>query len=154
MMSIVESNTDRFKVSHREALVKTLEDLGGEIAADIRTEIGEDYPPSSTPGNPPHRRTGLLQTGVANQTEQYETGVREIIYSNRAGGDPLVPLYLENGTQGPRKFAVRLGRRVEVEPKSRSSGMAARPFFTPAKEKWEPVLQEEIPVGLKGNLGF
>lgn len=75
----------------------------------IKAEIGIQYPPASTPGNPPHRRTGNLQNGVQQITMENENSVTSHIGSARVEGNPRVPSYLEFGTKR----------------------MAARPYMSP-----------------------
>lgn len=154
-MVSIDSHTEEFKAMHRAALVKTLEDLGGIIEADIKDSIDVAWPPASSPNNPPHRRLGLLQIGTGYQTDEgvLASGVRTTIYSSRPIGDPLVPVYLEFGTRGRRVFTHRGGQRVE-DKAERGLGMEPRPFMTPARDRWEGQLAGELIYGIRGNLGF
>ncbi len=68
---------------------------------DTRQIISTPFPPSSSPGDPPHRRTGALMVGV-DYTPVVVTSseVSTTIYSSREEGttDENVPMALEYGT--------------------------------------------------------
>jgi hypothetical protein len=88
----------------------------------LRDLVGTQFPPSSVPGEFPHRRTGGLQDGLNETTEIDEGGVQSTFSSSRVEGNPLVPVYLELGT----------------------SRMAARPFMTPSCADAQNVTQELV----------
>lgn len=93
---------------------RTLNDLGNDIVGDIREEIGDGWPPASDPLSPPHLRTGELQRSV-NYTVTHEGSIWTLTIT----ADIYYAGYLEWGTD----------RAV------------ARPFMTPALERWtEPVV--------------
>lgn len=148
----VISFTESVIAHHRQATVKTMEDIGSLIEVDIKERICEPWPPASLPYNYPHRRTGLLRAGIGHDTSEEPDAVVETIYSSRAGGDPMVPVYLEGGTDGPRIFEVRLGVRRSID--RGRGGMAPRPYMTPAMNDWAPRLSGEIAAGIVGNLEF
>lgn len=154
MSVYITSNTGQFKDQHRAALVKTMEDIGSAIEAELQERLNEAWPPASLPGESPHRRTGLLRAGAGHQTDESEAGVTETIYSSRGGGDPNVPTYLEFGVQGRANYAVRLGRRADIDRGSRSGGMAARPFMQPVRDAWNEVLFYELRDGIRANVGI
>lgn len=71
------------------------------VATRMRNHIGEDYPPASAPGTPPHRRTGELQAAV------------EVTKPK--------PLTRFIGADTPYTLALELGRK--------DGSLAARPFM-------------------------
>ena len=89
--------------------VAGVKDVGTMTVQQLRQDLATNYPPASSPGEPPHRRTGNLQNGV--EASYSESGLKVEISSLRAGGDELIPLWLEFGT----------------------SKMAARPYMRPSK---------------------
>lgn len=107
----------------KEALIGALEEIGGRIEDSLAERLSDAYPPSSTPGDSPHRRTGALRAGVAHLAGQNDHGAQVTIYVVRDGADPLVPVHLEFGT----KF------------------MAARPFMQPARDEWAAELPRVFP---------
>lgn len=111
-MTSIEWKGDQFLERHRVALESTMNQLGDRIVVELHESVNTPYPPSSEEGTPPHRRTGLLATGIRQNTEASEGGVTTDIISDRIGG--LVPVYLEFGT----------------------SKMAERPYMTPMMIEW------------------
>lgn len=69
--------------------------------------LATPYPPASSPGQSPAKRTGALQDGVHHEVSTDDDGVRFAQGFDRAKGDPNVPTYLEFGTSkmAPRPFA-------------------------------------------------
>lgn len=122
----IQSNTESFKERHRQAVVKTLDDIGTNAESNLRDRLAVLYPPSSVRGESPHKRTGLLQAGVAHQTEEEDGVITMTVTSNRAGGNPKVPIYLE--------------------------GKMDRPYMQPEKDAWEEVIPDELRDGIQGNL--
>jgi hypothetical protein len=43
-----------------QAIADACEAFGADIVEEIRSEIATSYPPASSPGEPPHRRSGNL----------------------------------------------------------------------------------------------
>jgi hypothetical protein len=126
------SDIGRVRSQIRAAELAAMNELGDLIVAGIREDISEPYPPSSAPGENPHSRTGNLLQGVAHQTEAFEGGVRIVIYVNRAGGDPLVPVYLNQGT----------------------SRMRARPFMSTSFAEWSEKIGTVLPDLMSTHLAF
>lgn len=91
----------------------------------LKESISEAYPPASSPGNPPHRRTGALVEGVQSIVIEDADGVEMQQGSSRDGGDPNVPQYLEEGTSKmePRPFVKPIAD--EFGPKFRDNAAAA-----------------------------
>lgn len=88
----------------------------------LRKDISTPWPPASAPGQPPHRRTGRLHTGIMKFTGIHGNSVRGIMVSQRPGGDPAVPSYLEHGT----------------------NRMAARPYMRRSFERVRAVVHDQI----------
>lgn len=74
------------------------------VTGGIKQDLAINYPPASTPGNPPARRTGSLQDGIADDIRA--DGTLATVYSNRAFGSEDVPVWLEFGTKkmAPRPY--------------------------------------------------
>lgn len=73
---------------------RTVEDYAPQVVAAIQNDLSTDYPPSSVPGESPHRRTGNLWRGVSARVVRTRDAVEMIIRSERVGGNPDVPFYL------------------------------------------------------------
>jgi hypothetical protein len=58
--------------------------FGDEVVADIRKTIGTPYPPSSKPGEPPHKRTGELQAGIIAEVETFVDAAPAVRISSTA----------------------------------------------------------------------
>jgi hypothetical protein len=97
----IQSQTDVVKARCRAALLTAMESTGVEIEAAGRARLNTSYPPASKRGESPRKRTGNLQDGVFHYTEETVSGVRTTISYGRAGGDPLVPLYLQVNMNRP-----------------------------------------------------
>ena len=94
-----------------------LQQGGVDMAADIQDSLDDSYPPPSSPGTPPHRRSGLLQELVESYVIQEGSIITLYIVS-------LAPYsrYLEGGTEKMKK----------------------RPFMLPAANYWFPILQGRL----------
>ena len=95
-----------------------LEHEGKISVAQIQNSISENYPPASTPGNPPARRTGNLWRGVsASPVERHGDSLDMVISSTRVGGNPNVPSFLEAGTTKmlPRPYMRPEVNRLKTE---------------------------------------
>lgn len=101
-----------------DRLPRAMEALGIKAAAMVSTSIDEPYPPASSQGNPPHRRTGNLRAGVDHIDGPDSTTIK----SSRAEGNPLVPKFLEFGT----------------------SRMAARPYMRPVQNQGDALVSETM----------
>lgn len=90
------------------SLARAFEKAGAREESNIQEMIGTPYPPASSPGTPPHRRTGNLQDGVGHDVRLRGRSVVLTMFSNRAAGDPRVPIYLEYGTGkvAPRPYMI------------------------------------------------
>lgn len=106
-------------------LPKAMNALGIRAAGMVSASIDTPYPPASSPGESPHKRTGNLQAGVAHVDGPDST----VIVSNRAEGDPLVPAYLEFGTHK----------------------MAARPYMRPVMNKGPELVAETMKRSFDGE---
>lgn len=105
-------------------VLATLNELGPEIVADIQSEIGTAFPPSSDPGTPPHLRTGDLQGGVFFSVDQFGSEYVLTVTSTAPYSK-----FLEDGTDR----------------------MAARPFMLPALDKWGPIVTGRLQAAFSGG---
>jgi hypothetical protein len=104
----------QIKSALHEATFAAMQELGGMIQDDAHEQLSVAYPPASSAGEKPHRRTGALAAGTNVITNRSDSGVETTVAFSRAGGDPGVPVYLEQGT----------------------GKMAARPFAAPLRDEW------------------
>lgn len=97
---------NKFKAIAQRDLVQAHAQYGDDKVARMKQAVGEPYPPVSSPGDPPHRRTGNLQDGLGSVTMPTPNGVFTTFYVERQDGDPRVPWWLEHGTgrMAPRPF--------------------------------------------------
>jgi len=76
-----------------------LDQLGQFLKARTQDDLSVLFPPASSPGEQPHKRTGNLQNGVDYTLTVFnETATECKVISQRANGNPLVPIFLEFGT--------------------------------------------------------
>jgi hypothetical protein len=129
-VSQIQSNMDAVKARSRQALLAAMESVGVEIEATAKARIAINYPPASSPGEPPHRRTGELQAGVFHYTEETVSGVRTTISYGRAGGPPQVPEWLQYGT----------------------ARMRARPFASVDRDEWAARLGALLTEQMRGQI--
>lgn len=112
--NILDLITDRLKAGMSEV---------AEHHCELTREaISVPYPPASSPGNPPHLRTGNLASGIAHSQTADEEYITETFTFDRPGGDPHVPTYLEEGTPN----------------------MAERPYVKPMIDRMEATFLEEL----------
>jgi hypothetical protein len=121
---------DEIKAEAHAATFAAMGEAGDIITAGIRDDISEPYPPASQPHAKPHSRTGNLLRGVAQQTYEVQGGVTTTIYVNRSSGDPLIPIFLEDGTQR----------------------MESREFMRPSFEEWSGKFMDVIPGLMEAHL--
>lgn len=107
-------------------VMATFNALAPEVVADIQSEIGVAFPPPSTPGTPPHLRTGELQGGVFFSVDQFGSEYVLTITSTAPYSE-----HLEHGT----------------------SRMVARPFMLPALDKWGPIITGRLQSAFSGGAG-
>src|SRR4051812_42696289 len=86
------------KAAIRSAEVQAMNEVGGLVSDELIQRLNTPYPPASIENEDPHRRTGQLSAGVSWNTNEFDFGVVTNVVSARDGGDPNVPLYLEEGT--------------------------------------------------------
>lgn len=72
---------------------RQFDEAGKAIVAHTRALVGIQYPPASSPGQPPHRRTGAFQRSVEYTTRRRSGEPAVRIYSTSPYGD-----YLNDGT--------------------------------------------------------
>lgn len=107
------SNRKEFVAELMGKLTYAMEAEGEQSMNEIRQSIGTQYPPASSPGHPPNRRTGNLQDGVEFQVDPKAKSIDLIVFSNRVEDSPDVPERLEFGD-------------TQILP---------RPYMTPAMER-------------------
>ena len=88
---------DEFLARVRARLAANLGEAAGIVADRIVESINGPYPPASSPGDPPHRRTGRLRASVASEVDA-DTLTAVV------GAPGKVAYWLETGT---RKMAAR-----------------------------------------------
>jgi hypothetical protein len=120
----VESQTETVRRKLKTAIFNTVDEIGGRAEDSLTTRLNEAYPPASSSGESPHRRTGNLRAGAAHLSEQTDTGAMVTVFITRAGDDPLIPVYLEFGTDR----------------------MDERPFMRPERDYWFVAARTELPV--------
>lgn len=59
----------------RAILTAAFNAIGSDIVQVVRDEISTQYPPSSDPDTPPHRRTGNLQNQISFTVDEFHDGV-------------------------------------------------------------------------------
>ena len=89
---------------------------------DLRRLVGTPYPPASTPGTPPHRRTGRLQRSVFSEVRERAKSISVYIGARapyagylqrgtrRMAARPFLPSRLAAGTVGRGVFRSIFGR--------------------------------------------
>lgn len=89
-----------------QARVRASADL---VASHAQSLVSIPYPPASSPGNPPHRRTGLLRSSI--RAEVVRGGFGFGRFYGRVIADVPYASFLERGT---RRMAARpfLGRAL------------------------------------------
>lgn len=129
---MLKSNRQTILERARDVLWRSMNDTANDAVIDTKDSIGIDYPPASYAMEPPHRRTGNLQDGIS-QTTRFDgaMAVASTVSSERADGDPMVPVWLEWGT----------------------SKLFPRPFASPMKEKWTPIFKQRATDALRGLSG-
>lgn len=73
------------------AAIKALEAYGDVLVDEVRESISEPYPPPSSPGDPPHRRSGELVRSISKTVDE-TTGQVEV------GSNLAYAAYLQHGT--------------------------------------------------------
>lgn len=119
----VESHTETVRRKLKAAILNTVEEIGGRAEDSLAVRLNEAFPPSSSPGESPHRRTGNLRAGAAHHAEATYSGAMVTVFITRAGDDPLIPVYLEFGTDR----------------------LAERPFMRPERDFWFAAARTELP---------
>lgn len=99
--------------------------LAGEIEQDIRTMIGDAYPPASEPGTPPHRRKGGYQDGFEHQILRFDQ--EDKVQLTVLNQSPLA-LWLEKGTKN----------------EDGSTKMAPRPHFETVFDQYKDAVPDRV----------
>jgi HK97 gp10 family phage protein len=101
----------------RSVLMQTMHQQGQESVDRIKKSIGTQYPPASSPGEPPHKRTGGLQNSVG-----YNVTVAGPSANLEVTATAPYAAYLEYGTEN----------------------MAARPFLRPEVDRIRQTLPQHV----------
>lgn len=85
----------------RNAVADALDDLGRRLVWRVRRALNIPYPPASDPGNPPHRRTGLLRDSIFTTVNRHQ-----LVLHLRVDEETFYWKFLEYGTikMAPRPF--------------------------------------------------
>lgn len=83
-----------FKSKVDRVMDRRFEECGRVIRDHARQLVGVQYPPASSPGSPPHRRTGRLQQSITYQAGKKSGQPSVRIYAGEPYGE-----YLETGTR-------------------------------------------------------
>lgn len=136
---------EAFITRQHEALVAAMAKQSERVVVDTKASISTQYPPPSSPGEPPHRRTGQLESGIEATMTDSGSQVSVVISSSRVGDN--VPASLEFGHDLHRVGKKAPPRRVPhavfralaplspgsgVSPKGASLGtVQERPYMRP-----------------------
>ncbi len=93
----------------RDALFGAMADYGSELTKELRQSISTKYPPASSPGNPPHRRTGKLHASASTDTNERGQTVITTVGTNAPYAG-----FLEEGTS-------RMAARPHIDPLHRKA---------------------------------
>lgn len=85
-----------------DALVVGLGNAGQVLHRRADSLVATNYPPASTPGEPPHRRSGTLQRGLGVRLERIPGG--GIV---RMGWQRGTPVYAEHLARGTTRMKAR-----------------------------------------------
>jgi HK97 gp10 family phage protein len=98
----VKIDTQKTRVALERALAPAMERAADYMVGVTKIMISTPYPPSSTPGDPPHMRTGDLMRSI----QQNKRGRTYVISAGTDGGTASYASYLEYGTSkmAPRPF--------------------------------------------------
>lgn len=102
----IQFNTGRIIKRERRATAMAMSAAVAKMQKTVRGKIGKPYPPASTPGSHPHKRTGRLQSTFRVLRKGKKIFVRTLQYG----------IYLEGGTS---KMAARPFIRRNIHDKSK-----------------------------------
>lgn len=122
-MAYFKWNGGRASWAVRRALAESMEDLARRLVWRVKHALNVPYPPASSPGEIPRRRTGRLRSSIS-----YDINKHRLIVNVRAGAPYWK--YLERGT----------------------SKMEARPFLRPVTNAMRPTIKVELARTMKRKL--
>ena len=119
-------------------LDKQLGAVVGELRDEAKDAVGTPFPPQSTPGSPPHKRSGGLQDAIFSEKSgnlNWVFGVQQVDNDNGRERDDL-GLWMELGTGDHRESFPDGTTSVAAIPHDTAttghgSGVAPRPFLIP-----------------------
>lgn len=82
-----------FKSKFDREMERRFEQCGAVVSRHAKQLVGVQYPPASSPGNPPHRRTGAFQQSITYEVRKRSGQPAVRIYSTSPYGD-----FLNDGT--------------------------------------------------------
>jgi hypothetical protein len=83
-----------FKKKVDMTMDRRFDEAGRAIATHAKQLVGIQYPPASSPGEPPRRRTGRLQGSISHQVLKKPWGTSVQVYAGVEYGE-----YLDTGTR-------------------------------------------------------
>jgi HK97 gp10 family phage protein len=117
---------DRLLRTLPQATVQATLDAANDVVADIKQSLDVPYPPASSPGEPPHKRSGDLQKSYgAVLVEQLSSGKVSVAIIST---DP-VSIFTEFGTKK----------------------MAARPHIRPAMKRADKYFRRRFTIVVKAR---
>lgn len=142
-VNVVQGNLDM--ADRINAILESRLDHEAEyLRYQIMYSLSVPYPPSSSPGTPPHERTGKLMQSIR--------WVKQGRYTRHIGSSYKVAYYMEFGTSGPYRISARRrgflsfpGRMGQVYIKSVvHPGVRPRPFLLPALNTHWPSMSARL----------
>ncbi len=120
--------------------------LGVRCAGMVTQELDTPYPPASSPGESPHKRTGNLQAGVDHRERVEGTDSLTEISSKRApsGGDDHPSIHEHH-------MAVINQSMVPVWLEFGTHKMAARPYMRPVMNAAEQIVPHSMSQSLSSG---
>lgn len=108
-------NAEAILAKYAGQIAERLERVGELQKTTMQSLVNEPYPPASSAGNPPHRRTGHLRESIQSSGAEIH-GLTVSVTVSVPDEQVAYAKFLEHGT----------------------NRMSARPFFTPAIEMTKP----------------
>jgi len=110
---------------------KIVKDITNDLRDEVRVKLSVPFPPSSRPGNPPHRRSGATMRSIISR----KIGNMDwaVVMKKQAAGRENLGIWLELGT-GMYRMPFPRGSRGSITGEYSSPGqgktsMKARPFL-------------------------
>lgn len=101
MSDNLDADLDAYSERVKDAGMEFMERVCGTIEDEMAEKLSVAYPPSSSPGDFPARRTGNLRAGLFHTVTRDGEAIRGFVGSERQGGNPNVPVILNNVINRP-----------------------------------------------------